>query len=145
MNEYIDICIKEANDAYTDNEVPVGCCIVKDNKVLCSAHNTKNITNDSTNHAEMLCIRDASSILNNWRLIDCDMYVTLYPCPMCISAIRQARIKRLYYMCDNLNKDYLMIGDKIATIKDINPQLEIIKITNEDYNEILKNFYSNKR
>ncbi len=145
MNEYIDICINEANKALTNDEVPIGCCIVRNNEVLCSSHNTKNETNDSTNHAEILCIKEASSIINNWRLIDCDMYVTLYPCPMCLSAIRQARIKYLFYLCDNSNPEYQIIGEKIATMEDINPKLNIIKINDDKYDKILKKFYSNKR
>lgn len=145
MKEYFDICIKEANLAFEENEVPIGACIIYNNEVISFAHNTKNKTNDSTNHAEILCIKDASNKLNNWRLINCDLYVTLFPCPMCISAARQARIRNIYYICDNLNKDYQDIGDKIANIDDINPVINITKVNNEEYEKLLKKFYAKRR
>lgn len=145
MNEIIDTIIGEANIAFNKNEVPVGCCIVKGNQIITKNHNIKNETNDSTNHAEILCIKEASNKMNNWRLIDCDLYVTLYPCPMCMSAIRQARIRNLYYLEDNLNKEYQNIGKEIATINDINPPINIVKINNTEYNNLLTNFYSKKR
>ena len=145
MKEYLDIIIDEAKIGESENEFPVGCCIVLNNKVISRAHNTKNRTNDVTNHAELICIRDASNILNNWRLVDCDLYVTLFPCPMCMSAIRQARIKNVYYIQNNLNDEYQNIGEIISKTNDINPKLNIIKVTDESYLKIIKNFYSNKR
>lgn len=88
--------LKEAKKAYEKEEVPVGAVIVKNEKIIARAHNLKEIKNTATAHAEILAIEKASKKLNSWRLIDCDMYVTLEPCTMCMGAIISARIKNLY-------------------------------------------------
>lgn len=79
------------------NDIPVGAVIVKDNLIIASAHNEKEKLNDVTAHAEILAIRRASHLINDWRLNGCDLYVTLEPCPMCASAIMQARLKSVYF------------------------------------------------
>ena len=76
--------------------MPVGAVIVKDNKIIARAHNSKETKCDATNHAEILAIQKACKKLGAWRLSDCDMYVTLEPCPMCAGALIQARIRKLY-------------------------------------------------
>ena len=86
--------LKEAEKAYNKLEVPVGCIIVKDGKIIARAHNLKETKMDTTKHAEILAIQKASKKLKSWRLIDCEMYVTLEPCPMCAGAIIQSRIKK---------------------------------------------------
>lgn len=88
--------LKEAKKAYEKQEVPVGAVIVKNGKIIARAHNLKETKNIVTAHAEILAIEKASKKLNSWRLIDCDMYVTLEPCTMCMGAIILARIKNLY-------------------------------------------------
>ncbi|AJA46167.1 tRNA-specific adenosine deaminase [Clostridium pasteurianum DSM 525 = ATCC 6013] len=93
---YINHALKEAEKAKDIGEVPVGAIIVKDNIILARAHNLKEKLKDCTAHAEILAIKKASKILNNWRLNNCEMYITLEPCPMCASAIVASRIKRVY-------------------------------------------------
>ena len=83
--------------AYSKGEVPVGAVIVKDNKIISKAHNTREKDQIATHHAEILAIEKACKKLSSWRLDDCDLYVTLEPCPMCAGAILNARIKNLYY------------------------------------------------
>ena len=95
MNEYMELALKEARK--TKNDIPVGAIVVKDGKVISSACNTKEDENDITSHAEISALKQASKVLGNWRLEDCDMYVTLEPCPMCGWAILQSRIKNLYF------------------------------------------------
>lgn len=95
MNDFMELAINEALKA--NGEIPVGAVIVKDGKVLSSAYNTKEKDNDITSHAEILAIRQAEAVLGNWRLDDCDLYVTLEPCPMCGWAILQSRIRCLYF------------------------------------------------
>ena len=90
MQEAIDI----ANQ--TERDIPVGAVIVKDGNIISFAHNEKEKDNDVTSHAEILAIRCAEKFLDNWRLDDCEMYVTLEPCPMCAWAILQSRIKTVY-------------------------------------------------
>lgn len=95
--EYMRQALKEAQKAYHKWEVPVGCVIVKEGKIIARAHNLKETGKDTTKHAELLAIQKASKKLASWRLLDCEMYVTLEPCSMCAGAIINARIKKLYY------------------------------------------------
>ena len=89
--------LKEAKKAYEKLEVPVGAVIVKNGKIIARAHNQKETKYDTTKHAEILAIQKASKKLGSWRLIDCDMYVTLEPCPMCTSAAIWARMQGIVY------------------------------------------------
>lgn len=91
MQKAIEIAQKSGND------IPVGAVIVKDGEIISSFHNQKEYLNDVTAHAEILCLREASDRLCNWRLNGCDMYVTLEPCPMCAWAIMNSRIDNLYF------------------------------------------------
>lgn len=93
---FMKLALKEAQKAYEKLEVPVGAIIVKNGKIIARAHNQKETKFDTTKHAEILAIQRASKKLGSWRLIDCDMYVTLEPCPMCAGAIINSRIKNVY-------------------------------------------------
>lgn len=92
-NKYMNLAIEEAKKALIKGEIPVGAIIVKDNIVIAKAHNTREETQSSLGHAEINAISLACKKINNWRLEECDMYVTMEPCPMCCGAILQARIK----------------------------------------------------
>ena len=91
MEKAIEIAKKSGID------IPVGAVIVKDDKIIAEACNQKEVLNDITAHAEILAIRLASKVINNWRLTGCDLYVTLEPCPMCASAIIQSRIANVFF------------------------------------------------
>ena len=93
---YMKQALKEAEKAYKKLEVPVGAIIVKDGKIIARAHNQKENKTDTTKHAEILAIQKASKKLKSWRLIDCEMYVTLEPCSMCAGAMINSRIKKVY-------------------------------------------------
>ena len=94
--KFMKEALKEAKKAYDKLEVPVGAVIVKDGKIISRAHNLKETKFDTTKHAEILAIQKASKKLNSWRLIDCEMYVTLEPCSMCAGALINSRIKKIY-------------------------------------------------
>ena len=97
MNEeFMREAIKEAKKAYKKLEVPVGAVIVKNGEIIARAHNLKETKLDTTKHAEILAIQRASKKLQSWRLIDCEMYVTLEPCSMCAGALINSRIKKVY-------------------------------------------------
>lgn len=96
QKEYMRAALNEAKKAYKKEEVPVGVVIVKEGKIIAKAHNLKETEKDTTCHAEILAIKKASKKLNSWRLENCEMYVTLEPCPMCAGALIQARIKKVY-------------------------------------------------
>ena len=89
--------IELAKLATETDDVPVGCVIVKNGEIIAEASNMKEKENDATKHAEMVAISNATKVLNNWWLEDCEVYVTLEPCPMCAGAMINARIKALYF------------------------------------------------
>lgn len=93
----MDLALKQAQNAETGGEVPIGCVIVRDGAVLAQAGNRTLTDRDPTAHAEILAIREAARAIGSERLVDCDLYVTLEPCTMCAAAISFARIRRLYF------------------------------------------------
>jgi len=97
MPGFMDIALDEARAAAARGEGPVGAVVVKDCAVIARAGNRTLVDRDPTAHAEMLALRQAAAALGSERLIDCDLYVSLEPCPMCAAAISFARIRRLYY------------------------------------------------
>ncbi len=99
---YMQKALDEAKKAYKLQEVPVGAVIVYNNEVISAGFNMREVNNNATHHAEILAIDRACKYLKSWRLIDCCLYVTLEPCPMCAGAIINSRIKRVVYAA----KDY---------------------------------------
>jgi tRNA(Arg) A34 adenosine deaminase TadA len=99
----MDLALAEAEKAAAAGEVPVGAVVVEaaTGRVLAAAHNRTETDRDPTAHAELLAIRAAAAVLGVPRLVDCDLYVTLEPCPMCAQAISFARLRRLYYGADD--------------------------------------------
>lgn len=93
---FMNKALEEAQKAFNIEEVPVGAVIVHNRKVIASAHNMREKSNDATSHAEIIAIKEACKKLSTWRLSECSMYVTLEPCPMCAGAIVQSRIGKLY-------------------------------------------------
>ena len=94
--KFMKEALKEAQKAYDKLEIPVGAVIVKNGKIISRAHNLKETKQTAIAHAEILAIQKANKKLNNWRLADCDIYVTLEPCDMCMGAILSSRIKNIY-------------------------------------------------
>ena len=128
----------------TKKDVPVGAVIVKDNKIISFAHNKKEVDNDVTAHAEIVAIRKAEKTLNNWRLEDCEIYVTLEPCPMCMWAILQSRIKTLYF--GSFDKNYGACGSKIDLKEISNNKLKVYGgIMEEECDKILEEFFKKIR
>ena len=126
------------------NDIPVGAVVVKGGEIIASAHNEKEVLSDVTGHAEILAIRRAEQKLKNWRLNDCEMYVTLEPCPMCAWAIIQSRIKKIYF--GSYNHKYGAFGSvtDLTKISDFKPQI-YGGIEEFECNKILKNFWASKR
>ena len=108
--KYIELVLKEAEKAYNSGEVPVGAVIIKNNKIIAKAHNMVEKKKNSIMHAEIIAITKASKKIRNWRLNNCDMYVSLEPCDMCKAAILSSRINKVYYLVKkdkniNINKN----------------------------------------
>jgi tRNA(adenine34) deaminase len=94
---WMRLAFDQALRAYEAREVPVGAVIVQGTQIVAEAHNQRETLNDPTAHAEMIALTQAAESLGSWRLMDCTLYVTLEPCPMCAGAIVQARIPRVVY------------------------------------------------
>ncbi len=94
---FFELAYKQAELAYSAGEVPVGAVVVHDGQVIAKARNQIEELGDACAHAEILAIKEASKSINNWRLTGCELYVTLEPCPMCMGAIRLARLKRVVF------------------------------------------------
>ena len=92
---YMKEALKQARKAYKIKEVPIGCVIVYEDKIIARGYNKRNTKKNTLAHAEILAINKASKVLGDWRLEDCTMYITLEPCQMCAGAIVQARVKRV--------------------------------------------------
>ena len=109
MNDeyYMKKALEQAQIAYSLNEVPIGSIIVKNNKIIASAYNKKEINNIATHHAEILAINEACQKLNTWHLEDCTLYTTVEPCMMCTGAIIQSRISKVVYGTNNYVFGYL--------------------------------------
>lgn len=141
----MDLAIKEAIKAASEDEVPVGCVIVKDDKVLAKAHNKKVAKKDATAHSEVECIKKASEKLDNWHLDDCEMYVTLEPCLMCGGAIVNSRIKKVYYAAKDPKGGSLGSNFDIKLIRNINHYPDSEFVENQEYIALLKGFFKKKR
>lgn len=84
--------------AYRKNEIPVAAIVVRNGKIISKSYNKRNLTNNPLHHAEIICLVKASKKLKTWKLSDCDIYVTLEPCPMCKSVINESRIRNVYFL-----------------------------------------------
>ena len=143
---YMKQAIKEAEKAYSKLEVPVGAVIVKDGKIIARAYNQKESKTDTTKHAEILAIQKASKKLKSWRLIDCEMYVTLEPCTMCAGAIIHSRIKKVYIGA--MDEKTGAVGSVLNLFEDykFNHKPEVEKgILKEDCESLLKQFFKELR
>ena len=143
---YMKQALKEAEKAYQKLEVPVGAIIVKNGKIIARAHNQKETKMDTTKHAEILAIQKASRKLQSWRLIDCEMYITLEPCSMCAGAIINSRIKKIYI--GTMDDKTGAAGSKLDLFEDytFNHKVEVEKnIMKEECEEILKKFFKELR
>lgn len=147
MNEvFMKEAIKLAKKASFKNEVPVGAVIILNNKIIAKAYNKKESTKCCINHAEIIAIKKATKKLKNWRLVDCELYVTLEPCPMCASAIKQSRISKVYCGLEKNDLRNQEIIKKIFTVDKTNPSVEYkAGYFNEEILKIMSLFFKNKR
>ena len=125
--------IKEAQKSLLEEDIPVGCIIVENGKIIAKAHNTREKEHKITGHAEINAIEKACKKKKTWHLTDCELYTTLEPCEMCIEAIKQARIRKVYFDANKQNQ---------KNIKEV----PIEKIQTDGTSEkIIKDFFKNKR
>ena len=146
QEKYMKLALKEANKAKAIDEVPVGCVIVKDDKVIARGYNKRELTQDSTSHAELKTLQKACKKLNSWRLEDCDIYITLEPCIMCAGAIIQSRIRHIYFGAYDPKGGALGSSIDVLTADNINHHpLVTGGVLQEECALILKEYFRNKR
>ena len=147
MNEkYMKLALKEAQKAYDKDEVPIGAVIVKNDIVIARGHNLREIKNQTYAHAEMIAIEKACKKLNNWRLDDCDIYVTLEPCAMCAGAILNARIRNVYIGAMEPRSG--AVGSKINLFENYNYNHKVnyeTGILEEETQKMMKEFFQSIR
>lgn len=143
---YMKEALKEAQKAYQKNEVPVGSVIVLNGKIIARGHNLRESTGNILKHAELIAINKASKKINNWKLTDMVMYVTLFPCPMCASAIVQSRIKKVIIGAPTKDKKIKQIVNMLFEGNNTSPKVEVIEnILMKECQDILSYFFSKKR
>ena len=138
--------LKEAELAKLEDEVPIGCVIVKDDQIIARSHNQRDKTNNPLGHAETLAIKKASEVLGDWQLVDCDLYVTIEPCIMCGGAIIQSRIRRVIYGAPDLKGGAFGSSINILQANNINHHPEVISgVLEERCSTIIKDYFRSKR
>ena len=142
---FMQQALKCAQTAQEKDEVPIGAVIVKDNKIIAKGFNKSITLKDTTAHAEIVAIRKACKKLNNYRLTDCSVYVTIEPCSMCMDALILARIKNLYYGAKDIKAGAcgsIVDISKIKTNHKINVSGGLLE---QDCATIIKKFFKDKR
>jgi tRNA(adenine34) deaminase len=144
---FMSMALEEAEHAYKLQEVPVGAVLVSPNgDVLSKQHNLKETHFNPTAHAEVLTIIDGAKKLQNWRLSDCVLYVTLEPCPMCMAALVQARIKMCVFGAYDAKGGALSLGYRLHQDKKLNHRFSVIGgVKHFECSRLLSQFFKERR
>ncbi|WP_132254151.1 tRNA adenosine(34) deaminase TadA [Natranaerovirga pectinivora] len=143
---YMNEALEEAKKAFDIKEVPIGCIIVYKDQVIGRGYNMRNTKKSTLAHAELLAIAEASEFLKDWRLEECEMYITLEPCPMCAGAIVQARIPKVIIGANNLKSGSAGSIINILGIEQFNHQVDIVKgVLEEECSDLLREFFKELR
>jgi tRNA(Arg) A34 adenosine deaminase TadA len=146
FRSFMDAALSQARDAATRGEVPVGAVVVQNGTVIAQAGNETRALNDPTAHAETLAIRRACSALGVERLTDCDLYVTLEPCPMCAGAIANARIARLYFGASDPKSGGVLSGARVFDHPQCHHRPEVYDgLSENECKTLLTDFFLNRR
>lgn len=144
--KFMKEAIKQAKKARAIEEVPIGCVIVYEGKIIGRGYNRRTIDNNTLAHAELQAIRKASRKMGDWRLEDCTLYVTLEPCQMCSGAIVQARIKRVVVGCMNPKAGCAGSILNLLQMEEFNHQVELTTgVLEEECSSMMKSFFKELR
>jgi tRNA(adenine34) deaminase len=145
--EFMNLALAEAKKAGQIDEVPIGAVLVSENgKILAAAHNQTRKRNDPTAHAEIITLRRAAEKMNNYRLLNTSLYVTVEPCIMCTGALIHARVERIVYGASDLKWGGVDSLYKIADDSRLNHQIEILSgVCEEDCRNLMQDFFHAKR
>lgn len=144
--EYMQLAIKQAEQAAEIGEIPIGAVLVHNGEVIAAAHNLRETNNDATAHAEILVIREACSKLGRWRLSGCSLYVTVEPCPMCSGGIVNSRIDKVVYGCPDVKAGGAESIFNIITNPNLNHCAEVRSgVLEEDCANVMRRFFQKRR
>ena len=144
--KYMKQALRLAKKAMDSGDVPIGCLIVYDGKVIARGYNRRNKEKQSLAHAELIAIRKASKVIGDWRLEECKMYVTLEPCQMCAGAIVQARIPEVVIGCMNPKAGCAGSIINLLDMQEFNHQVKVTRgVLEEECSVLLKNFFKELR
>ena len=145
-NKYMKEALKQAKKAYALGEVPIGCVIVYEDKIIARGYNRRNTDKNTLAHAEVAAINRASKKLGDWRLEDCTLYVTLEPCQMCAGAIVQSRITNVVMGCMNPKAGCGGSILNILEMPEFNHQVNVLRgVMEEECSQILQDFFKELR
>ncbi len=142
---YLHEALALARAAAGAGEVPVGAVIVHQGQIIGRGANTRETAQDPLGHAEIVAIHEAAARLGSWRLLECDLYVTLEPCPMCLAACQQARIRKVVYGAKDEKGGALCLGFHVHDHPGMNHRFEVVHSPMEECSRILKAFFSKRR
>jgi tRNA(adenine34) deaminase len=144
--KYMKEAYRQAMKAYSLGEVPIGCVIVHEGKIIGRGYNRRNTDKNTLAHAEITAIKKASKVIGDWRLEECTLYVTLEPCQMCAGAIVQARIPKVVMACMNPKAGCAGSILNILDMPEFNHQVETIKgVMEEECSKMLRTFFKELR
>lgn len=144
--KYMKEAVRQAKKAYALGEVPIGCVIVYDGKIIGRGYNRRTIDKNTLAHAEMIAIKKASKVMGDWRLEDCIMYVTLEPCQMCSGAIVQSRMKKVVIGCMNPKAGCAGSILNLLQMEAFNHQVEMeIGVLGEECSNLMTSFFKELR
>ena len=143
MDKFLLVALKEAKKARELGEVPIGACIVKNGKVIAKGHNEREKAQIATRHAEIVAIEKACKKLKSWRLDGCTMYVTVEPCVMCLGAVLNARIDKVFYGAKDYNGGCEDILSTVNGLLNWKTQLEYLEEI--ECSKILTEFFKSRR
>ena len=144
--KYMKEALKQAKKAYALGEVPIGCVIIYENKIIARGYNRRNTDKNTLAHAEITAINRASKKLGDWRLEDCTLYVTLEPCQMCAGAIVQSRITNVVMGCMNPKAGCGGSVLNILEMPEFNHQVNVLRgVMEEECSQILQDFFKELR
>src|SRR5438552_18543224 len=138
--------LRQAQKAYTAAEVPVGAVVVREGKIIARAYNQVELLKDATAHAEMLALTQAEAAVGDWRLTDCDLYVTKEPCAMCAGAVAHTRIRRVIFGCTDPSAGSAGSVVNLLQLRSLNHRCEITSgVLQNECAAILQDFFRKRR
>lgn len=144
--DFMAEALRFARKAYEADEVPVGAVVVRAGKIIARAYNQVELLKDATAHAEMLVLTQAEAAVGDWRLVDCDLYVTKEPCPMCAGALVHTRVRRVIFGCPDVRAGAAGSVINLLQMPALNHRCEITSgVLHDECADLLQNFFRKKR